>query len=238
MEDEATAEQWQEYLDVNLSAPFWMSQAVIPYMKAQNPKIEGKGELKQEGVDRTTDLKRTAEFANLPQDLHGKDRIDEGGCIVHITSFRAHVSDPDCEGYGSTKAGLLGLTQSMAVSCQRWGIRVNAISPGWVHVVHECREGDEAAAGTQGAPHEEDAKKVRLEAWKDGLKELYHRQHLVGRVGLGEDVAEAVDYVMGAGFLSGQVSGWFWSEQTVANRVAGDHPGRRREQEEEPRCLI
>lgn len=130
MEDEATAEQWQEYLDVNLSAPFWMSQAVIPYMKAQNPKIEGKGELTQEGVDRTTDLKRTAEFANLPQDLHGKDRIDEGGCIVHITSFRAHVSDPDCEGYGSTKAGLLGLTQSMAVSCQRWGIRVNAISPG------------------------------------------------------------------------------------------------------------
>ena len=55
------------------------------------------------------------------------------------------MSDPDCEGYGSTKAGLLGLTQSMAVSCQRWGIRVNAISPGWVHVVHECREGDEAA---------------------------------------------------------------------------------------------
>lgn len=104
--------------------------------------------------------------------------------------------------------------------------------------MHECREGDEAAASIEGAPHEEDAKRVRLEAWKDGLKELYHRQHLVGRVGLGEDVAEAVEYVMGAGFLSGQVSGWFWSEQTVANRMAGNHPGRRREQEEEPRCLI
>lgn len=124
MEDLATAEQWQAYIDTNLSAPFWMSQAVIPFMKAQNPVLEGKGEIEQQGIDRRKDVKRQAEFGNLPDDLNGKDKSDEGGCILHISSFRAHQSDPDCEGYGATKAGLLGLTQAMAVSCQRWGIRV------------------------------------------------------------------------------------------------------------------
>lgn len=58
MEDIATVEQWQAYIDTNLSAPFWMSQAVISFMKAQNPKIEGKGQTEQEGVDREEDVKR------------------------------------------------------------------------------------------------------------------------------------------------------------------------------------
>lgn len=206
MEDVATAEQWQAYVDTNLSAPFWMSQAVLPFMKAQNPKFEGKGEHQQEGVNRKKDLKRQDEFRNLPEDLHGDDKSDEGGCILHVSSFRAHQSDPDCEGYGATKAGLFGLTQAMAVSCQRWGIRVNMISPGWVSVAHECREGDEAAAGTKGAPHEDDARKARLELWAGNHSEVHHRQHLVGRVGQGEDIAEAIEYAMGAGFMSGQVS--------------------------------
>jgi NAD(P)-dependent dehydrogenase (short-subunit alcohol dehydrogenase family) len=205
MEDPATAEQWQAYIDTNLSAPFWMSQAVIPFMKAQNPKIEGKGTVEQKGVDRENDIKRREEFSNLPDDLHGKDKSDEGGCILHISSFRAHQSDPDCEGYGTTKAGLLGLTQAMAVSCQRWGIRVNMVSPGWVSVAHECKDGDEAATKTEGAPHEDDAVKARLETWASDHTELHHRQHLVGRVGQGEDIAEAIDYAMGAGFLDGQV---------------------------------
>ncbi|KAF9692368.1 hypothetical protein EKO04_009535 [Ascochyta lentis] len=204
MEDIATTEQWQAYIDTNLSAPFWMSQAVIPFMKAQNPRDESKGNIEQEGIDREKDIKRQAEFSNLPDDLHGKRKSDEGGCILHISSFRAHQSDPDCEGYGSTKAGLLGLTQAMAVSCQRWGIRVNMISPGWVSVAHECKEGDEAATVTKGAPHEDDAKQARLEIWAGKHSELHHRQHLTGRVGQGEDIAEAIEYAMGAGFMSGQ----------------------------------
>lgn len=204
MEDVATADQWQAYIDTNLSAPFWMSQAVIPFMKAQNPKIEGKGLVKQKNIDREKDVNRQAEFSDLPDDLHGKDKSDEGGCILHISSFRAHQSDPDCEGYGSTKAGLLGLTQAMAVSCQRWGIRVNMISPGWISVAHECQKGDEAAAKTEGAPHEESANQARLEIWAGNLRETDHRQHLVGRVGRGEDIAEAIEYAMGAGFMSGQ----------------------------------
>ncbi|KNG49005.1 NAD(P)-binding protein [Stemphylium lycopersici] len=205
MEDEATGEQWEAYIATNLSAPFYMSQAVIPYMKSKNSQKEG-----AKGVDRKKDLKRTDEFDQLPVNLHGEDRLDEGGCIINVASFRAHQSDPDCEGYAASKGGVLALTQAMSISCQRWGIRVMAISPGWVSVQHECKERDlqikdaQNGAYKEVAPHEEHAEKLRMMAWADDLDELYHKQHPAGRVGRGEDLAEMVEYVMGAGFLSGQ----------------------------------
>ncbi|KAK9815984.1 hypothetical protein WJX74_002524 [Apatococcus lobatus] len=36
--------------------------------------------------------------------------------IVHISSVRAHFSEPNSEGYGSAKAGLIGLTRAQAVT--------------------------------------------------------------------------------------------------------------------------
>lgn len=186
MEDEETAEQWQQYIETNLSAPFLVSQACIPFMKAQAAAVET----------------RSAEAT------HGADHLDEGGCVIHISSFRAHISDPNCEGYGATKAGLFGLTQAMAVSGEQWGIRCNMISPGWVSVRHECREGDEKAAGKLGgkevAPHEAAAEKARMEVWAGNHGEEQHAHQPAGRVGRGEDIAEAVEYVMNAGFISGQ----------------------------------
>jgi NAD(P)-dependent dehydrogenase (short-subunit alcohol dehydrogenase family) len=205
MEDIATGEQWEAYIATNLSAPFYMSQAVIPFMKSQNTQKDG-----APGVDRSKDLKRTEEFNQLPLNLHGEDKLEEGGCIINVASFRAHQSDPDCEGYAASKGGVLALTQAMSVSCQRWGIRVLAISPGWVSVQHECKARDLQIKEMQNgsykevAPHEEEAVKRRMKAWAEDLDELYHKQHPAGRVGRGEDLAEMVEYVMGAGFLSGQ----------------------------------
>lgn len=106
-------------------------------MEAQSPKNDTGGENELKGIDRDKEVKRYAEFSNLPGDLHGKDKTDEGSCVLRISSFRAHQSDPYCKGYGSTKSGLLGLTQAMAVSCQRWNIRVHTISPGMVSVAHK-----------------------------------------------------------------------------------------------------
>jgi NAD(P)-dependent dehydrogenase (short-subunit alcohol dehydrogenase family) len=66
-----------------------------------------------------------------------------GGSIVNISSTRAIMSEPDNEAYSTTKAGLLGLSQSMAVSLGPQGVRVNAILPGWIHVENECKAADE-----------------------------------------------------------------------------------------------
>ncbi|KAH9907919.1 short chain dehydrogenase [Xylariomycetidae sp. FL2044] len=115
MEDPDTLAEWQAYLETNLTAPFAMSQACIPYMKAG-------------ASNRAAGAHR----------VHGP-----GPCILHVGSFRAHQSDPNQEGYAASKAGQLGLMHSMAISLGSLGIRVNLIAPGRIKVAHECREGDE-----------------------------------------------------------------------------------------------
>lgn len=115
-EDPATIQEWQAYIEVNLTAPFAVSQACLPYMKAAT--------------------RRDAENKAM-------DGLGAGPCIIHIGSFRAQQSDPNQEGYASAKAGLLGLMHSMAISCKPLGIRVNLIAPGRIKVEHECREADE-----------------------------------------------------------------------------------------------
>ena len=101
-----------------------------------------------------------------------------GGSIVHISSTRAVMSEPDNEAYSTTKAGLLGLSQSMAVSLAPRGVRVNAILPGWIHVEDECQAADEEGR-----------------KWEEGLGEGDHKWHLTGRVGRVEDVFRAVQYL-------------------------------------------
>jgi ribonuclease Z len=113
MEDPATFDEWQAYIDTNLTGPFAMSQACIPFMKS-----------------RQADAKCGA------QKIYGS-----GPCIIHIGSFRAHQSDPNQEGYASSKAGQLGLMHSMAISLGPLGIRVNLIAPGRIKVAHESKEG-------------------------------------------------------------------------------------------------
>jgi NAD(P)-dependent dehydrogenase (short-subunit alcohol dehydrogenase family) len=115
------------------------------------------------------------------------DRMAEGGCIIHIASVRAHISDANSEGYGASKGGILGLTQAMSVSCQQWAIRVNAISPGWISVKHENRAGDEEG-----------------QKWDELHTDEEHERQPTGRVGRGEDIGEAVEYLMNAGFVTGQ----------------------------------
>lgn len=110
-----------------------------------------------------------------------------GPCIVHIGSFRAHQSDPNQEGYAASKAGQLGLMHSMAISLAQWGIRVNLVAPGRIKAAHECREGDEA--GTEWA-HQVEGKDVA--------------DHPTNRAGRPRDVAQAVDYLINAGFVTGQ----------------------------------
>lgn len=156
MADPATLDEWRAYVDTNLTAPFALSQAALPFMACDN--------------------------AHDARHVSGP-----GPCIVLIGSFRAHQSDPNQEGYAATKAGLLGLAHSMAVSCGPWGIRVNLVAPGRVKVAHESREGDEK--GTR---------------WEDMLEEKDVEQHPANRAGMPEDIAQAVDYLIEAGFVTGQ----------------------------------
>ena len=55
-----------------------------------------------------------------------------GGSIINTASSMAHLPLGGLDGYAASKGGVALLTKSMAPSAGRIGIRVNAISPGYV----------------------------------------------------------------------------------------------------------
>jgi len=54
-----------------------------------------------------------------------------GGAIVNLTSIAGPIAGPSDPGYTAAKAGLTGLTHSLAVGLASQNIRVNAIAPGF-----------------------------------------------------------------------------------------------------------
>lgn len=164
MEDPETLTQWQAYVETNLTAPFALSQACIPYMKSRSQAVAEQEATQSAAVG-----------------------APAGPCILLVGSFRAVQSDPNQEGYAATKAGQLGLMHSMAVSCKPWGIRVNLIAPGHIKAKHECKEGDER--GLQ---------------WVDAVDAVDVDSHVTNRPGRPEDIAQAAEYLMEAGFVTGQ----------------------------------
>ena len=63
----------------------------------------------------------------------GRRMLAEGrGSIVNITSISAYFGFPRRLAYIVSKAGLIGLTQTLAVEWADRGVRVNAVAPGFV----------------------------------------------------------------------------------------------------------
>jgi 2-deoxy-D-gluconate 3-dehydrogenase len=54
------------------------------------------------------------------------------GKIIHIASMTSYRGFADLSLYGLTKTAVLGLTRFQAVEWARYGVRVNAIAPGWI----------------------------------------------------------------------------------------------------------
>ncbi|MEU8703241.1 SDR family oxidoreductase [Streptomyces sp. NPDC048680] len=106
------------------------------------------------------------------------------GAIVNIASMHATMTCPGMFPYASAKAGLVGLTRSMALEVGPQGVRVNAVSPGYI-------ETDLLAEYfAQERPD------VRREAVG---------KHILGRLGTPEQVASVVMFLLSdaAGFVTG-----------------------------------
>ena len=96
-----------------------------------------------------------------------------GGSIVNLASIQARRASPGRAAYCASKSGLVGLTQALAVEWAARGVRVNAVSPGYMKT------------------------RLALDAIQSGLiseSELLDRIP-VGRLGEPEDVARAVVFL-------------------------------------------
>lgn len=110
------------------------------------------------------------------------------GRIVNLSSTSA-LGNRGQANYSAAKAGLQGLTKTLAIELGRFSATVNAIAPGFIQT-------DMTAATAE-----------RLGMGFDQFIELVAQQTPVGRVGQPEDIAHTASFLVseGAGFVSGQV---------------------------------
>jgi 3-oxoacyl-[acyl-carrier protein] reductase len=104
------------------------------------------------------------------------------GRIVNISSVVGAMGNAGQVNYSASKAGLLGLTKSLAREVASRGVTVNAVAPGFIDT-----------AMTQALPEK--------------AREALLAQIPAGRLGQAADVADAVRYLAseGAGYVTGQV---------------------------------
>ena len=110
------------------------------------------------------------------------------GRIVNMSSISA-LDNRGQANYSAAKAGLQGLTRTLAVELGRFGITVNAVAPGFIET-----DMTRATAERLGVDFEE-------------FRSMLVSQIPVGRSGRPDDVAAAVSYFCRAeaSFVSGQV---------------------------------
>ena len=104
------------------------------------------------------------------------------GRIINISSVIGLVGNAGQSNYAASKAGLIGLTKSLARECASRGILVNAVAPGFIVT---------------------DMTAVLPDEVKDGVL----KQIPLGRLGAAEDVASAVAFLAGgeSAYITGQV---------------------------------
>ena len=75
-----------------------------------------------------------------------------GGSIINLGSISAHIDLMDLPGYITAKAGIEGLTRTLAREYGPWHIRVNCIIPGWIMTEKQLdRVGDAGGRGVHRA---------------------------------------------------------------------------------------
>jgi 3-oxoacyl-[acyl-carrier protein] reductase len=61
-----------------------------------------------------------------------RDFVRRGGSVINITSVSGQIGMPGQTSYSASNAGIIGFTKSLAKEVARFGVRVNAIAPGFI----------------------------------------------------------------------------------------------------------
>ena len=130
-------------------------------------------DLDEENWDLVVDINLRA-AALLVRALLPDLRRQPGSAVVSIASVNALLGNAANPAYGASKAGLLGLTRSLADRLGPDGIRVNAVCPGYVRT-----------------PMQEEA----MAAVPD-LEKMYERHSMLGRMAEPEEIGRVVRFLM------------------------------------------
>ena len=87
-------------------------------------------DVEPEELDKVLDINVRAMFAACGRyiDLHR----ETGGAIVNVASMGGIMALPSAAAYVTAKTAVVGLTRSVAVDAAQFGIRCNAVSPGFI----------------------------------------------------------------------------------------------------------
>lgn len=120
-----------------------------------------------------------------------------GGGIVNLSSEGGFLGRPNQWVYDAIKSGLVSLTKTMAVEFVNYGIRVNAVAPGWI--VTEMHFGD----------HDNPEERKRE------LETSTIKSCIMGRLGNPTEIAAVITFLLSddASYITGQtihVDGGRW----------------------------
>ena len=132
--------------------------------------------MKENDYDAVLDTNLKGAF-NMIRHLSGMFIKNREGCIINISSVAGILGNPGQCNYSASKAGLIGLTKSVARELAPKGIRCNAIAPGFI-----------ATAMTENQIENPLLERIPL-----------------NRMGNTDDVAEAVEYLVFASYVTGEV---------------------------------
>lgn len=137
--------------------------------------------MKEEAWDAVIDINLKGVFLCTREAI--KDMAKQRyGRIVNVTSVAAFMGNPGQANYSASKAGIVGLTKTVAREYAGRGVTVNAVAPGFIET-----------AMTDILP--------------DNIKEDMKKLIPLGRFGVVEDVAHAAVFLASpdSGYITGQV---------------------------------
>ena len=132
--------------------------------------------MKEEDFDAVLDTNLKGAF-NMIRHMTGLFLRGREGCIINIASVAGLMGNAGQCNYSASKAGLIGLTKSVAKELAPKGVRCNAIAPGFI-----------ATDMTEDQADNPLVKMIPL-----------------GAMGSPEDVADAAAYLAGANYVTGEV---------------------------------
>ncbi len=116
--------------------------------------------MKKDDWDAVLATNLTGAFLAIQQVMHGMMK-ERWGRIINISSIVGETGNPGQANYVASKAGLIGLTKSLAQEIASRNITVNAIAPGFIDTDMTAALSDELKQNMLGAHSSEAFRKAR-----------------------------------------------------------------------------